>query len=420
MAGEVPQEDYQTFRQKQLPLRAFQASYALLEYLGSIRNNDISGYRFEVIRTAFRKNEDYLEWRNQMTRYGRSQRKGIIETAYHQALGQNLDLLATIVERNWEELALLEKLTSEGSTNTCSVKQARFSQLEKILPQKVIGQPQAVEEVLEGLDNWVYGLEAPPGFLFIGPSGVGKSHMAKTIADILFGVIERVECTRLHSRHTISTLIGSPIGYEGNRKPYLADKVKETPNMLWLFDELEKAHGDIPNVLLEVLEEGTMTTQRPEILDFRGTVIVATTNAGATAQSAKMGFGTQEDDIQEAMLARRGAVESAFDSALLGRFNVVNFGHLRPNDLGAVIDVVAGQYAESQEFPFSGLHLTEPLKRIVAKEGYSFEFGARPLKRAMSRIIKLAVKEAVNEKLQGAKIKIGLEKGKVKLKGTFE
>ena len=273
----------------------------------------------------------------------------------------------------------------------------RLKKLDKTLEKRVIGQEEAIQALSKAVKRGRVGLKDPArpigSFLFLGPTGVGKTELSKALAEALFGNEEdmiRVDMSEYMEKHSVSKMIGSPPGYVGHEDGgQLSEKVRRNPYSVILFDEIEKAHPDVFNILLQVLDDGHITDSQGRKVDFRNTVIIMTSNAGAKAiiEPKKLGFTQQED--QKADYKRMKAnvmdeVKQLFRPEFLNRIDdIITFKPLTQEQIAEVVELQMKRVKKMLEPQGFELRWTPAAIQYLAKVGYDPEFGARPVKRAI-------------------------------------
>ena len=293
----------------------------------------------------------------------------------------------------------------------------RLLKLEEKLHQRVVGQDDAVAAVAKAIRRSRVGLKDPKrpigSFLFLGPTGVGKTELCKTLAEAMFGdenAMVRIDMSEYMEKHTVSRLIGSPPGYVGHEEGgQLTEKVRRKPYSVVLFDEIEKAHEDVWNILLQILEDGIVTDSQGRRVDFKNTVIVMTSNVGAkniTAAESKLGFDGKEKDEKETEEARFARIREAvmadlkrtFRPEFLNRIDeIIVFHQLTQDNIVQIarrmLDVTAGRMAQQ------GITLGADDDAVaeLAKDGFDPQYGARPLRRAIQNQVEDAVAEQMLE-----------------------
>jgi ATP-dependent Clp protease ATP-binding subunit ClpC len=293
------------------------------------------------------------------------------------------------------------KLTEEETS--------RLLRMEDELHRRVIGQEDAIGGLSKSIRRTRAGLKDPkrPGgsFIFAGPSGVGKTELSKALAEFLFGdenSLIALDMSEYSEKHTVSRLFGSPPGYVGYEEGgQLTEKVRRKPFSVVLFDEVEKAHPDIFNSLLQVLEEGKLTDAQGRAVDFKNTVIIMTTNLGTRdiAKSVSLGFA-QAGDVQgsyERMKAKvSDELKQHFRPEFLNRVDdVVVFHQLTPEEIVRIVDLMIDKVDERLRDKDMGIELTQPARELLGKRGFDPVLGARPLRRTIQREIEDALSERI-------------------------
>ena len=293
------------------------------------------------------------------------------------------------------------KLTEEESQ--------RLLRMEDELHRRVIGQQQAVKALSQAIRRTRAGLKDPkrPGgsFIFAGPSGVGKTELSKTLAEFLFGdedSLIQLDMSEYSEKHTVSRLFGSPPGYVGYEEGgQLTEKVRRKPFSVVLFDEVEKAHPDIFNSLLQILEDGRLTDSQGRVVDFKNTVIIMTTNLGTRdiSKGFNLGFAAS-DDIKTGYERMKSKVQDElkqhFRPEFLNRIDdVVVFHQLTPEEIITIVDLMLAKLDERLRDKDMGLEMTQPAKDLLAKKGYDPVLGARPLRRTIQREIEDVLSEKI-------------------------
>lgn len=286
----------------------------------------------------------------------------------------------------------------------------RLLKLEETLHKRVIGQDEAVAAVSKAVRRARAGLKDPKrpigSFIFLGPTGVGKTELARALAEALFGDEEamiRLDMSEYMERHTVSKLIGAPPGYIGyDEAGQLTEKVRRRPYSVVLFDEVEKAHPEVFNVLLQVLEDGRLTDAQGRTVDFRNTVLIMTSNVGASTfkRNRRLGFGTAEEDsgYKEMKENIMSELKRTFRPEFLNRIDeTIVFHPLSQEDIRRIVDLMLTEVQERLEENEMKIHVTEEAKDLLAAEGFSEEYGARPLRRAILNSIEDPISEALLE-----------------------
>jgi ATP-dependent Clp protease ATP-binding subunit ClpC len=301
---------------------------------------------------------------------------------------------------------VVSKMTGIPLTRMSTEDQARLMGMEDELHKKVIGQDAAIKSVSKAVRRSRSGLKDPKrpigSFVFAGPTGVGKTLLAKALAQFMFGDAEaliQIDMSEYMEKHNVSRLIGAPPGYVGFEEGgQLTEKIRRRPYAVVLLDEIEKAHPDVFNMLLQVMEEGRLTDSFGRNVDFRNTIIIMTTNAGAEAIKNEAAFGFQKPDDDASYDSMKGRVneriEKVFRPEFLNRLDdVIVFHHLTIDDLKKVIDIELAKVRERLGERGLKLELTDSAKQFLIKKGSDTDFGARPLRRALENYIEDPVSE---------------------------
>ena len=292
---------------------------------------------------------------------------------------------------------------------------ARLLKLESTLHERVVGQDEAVAAVARAIRRGRVGLKDPKrpigSFLFLGPTGVGKTELCKTLAEAMFGdesAIIRIDMSEYMERHTVSRLVGSPPGYVGHEEGgQLTEKVRRKPYSVVLFDEIEKAHEDVWNILLQILDDGVVTDSQGRSVDFKNTVIVMTSNVGArnitAAGSATLGFAANEEESETERFQRiRDAVMAELDRTFKPEFlnridETIVFRQLTENDIAEIAKRMLAVTARRMEEQGIALTWDEDALAALAKAGFDERYGARPLRRKIQSTVEDAVAEQMLE-----------------------
>jgi ATP-dependent Clp protease ATP-binding subunit ClpC len=301
---------------------------------------------------------------------------------------------------------VVSKMTGIPLTRMSTEDQARLMGMEDELHKRVIGQDAAIKSVSKAVRRSRSGLKDPKrpigSFVFAGPTGVGKTLLAKALAQFMFGDAEaliQIDMSEYMEKHNVSRLIGAPPGYVGFEEGgQLTEKIRRRPYAVVLLDEIEKAHPDVFNMLLQVMEEGRLTDSFGRNVDFRNTILIMTTNAGAEAIKNEAAFGFQAPDTDasyDSMKTRvNERIEKVFRPEFLNRLDdVIVFHHLTVDDLKKVIDIELAKVRERLGERGLKLELTDEAKKFLIKKGSDTDFGARPLRRALENFIEDPVSE---------------------------
>ena len=311
--------------------------------------------------------------------------------------------VADIVSQ-WTKIPV-QKLT-EGESK-------RLARLEKELHKRVIGQEEAVAAVSQAVKRGRVGLKDPNrpigSFLFLGPTGVGKTELSKALAEAVFGseqAMIRVDMSEYMEKHSVSKLIGSPPGYVGYEEGgQLSEKVRRNPYSVLLFDEIEKAHPDVFNILLQVLDDGHITDAHGRRVDFKQTIIIMTSNAGAQAivEPKRLGFISDEDGKKDYERMKAGVMEEVrkiFKPEFLNRIDEIMVFHtLKKEDIQKIVSILLKKLEKRcQEQMNITIRVAASVKDYLAESGFDSKYGARPLRRAIQTKIEDPL---ANEVLEG-------------------
>ena len=273
--------------------------------------------------------------------------------------------------------------------------------LDSRLKQHIVGQDQAVDAVSRAIRRNRVGIspkKRPVSFIFVGPTGVGKTELVKQLADDLFNSVDsliRLDMSEYMEKHTVSKLIGSPPGYVGyDEAGQLTEKIRRRPYSVILLDEIEKAHPDVLNVLLQVLDDGRITDAQGRVVNFENTIIVMTSNAGSEGRVGGLGFGRTDTDMlqEKTMKALREFLRPEFINRV---DEIITFNHLTEENFLAIADIMLSELRQSLEN--RGLNLTwdESIRQLLVKEAYSVTYGARNLRRTIQRRLEDPISEKI-------------------------
>lgn len=291
----------------------------------------------------------------------------------------------------------------------------RLRHLKESLQQKVIGQDEAVATVARAIQRSRVGLKDPQKpigtFLFVGPTGVGKTYLAMCLAEELFGKADsiiRIDMSEYMEKHTVSRMVGAPPGYVGyDEGGQLTEQVRRKPYSIVLLDEIEKAHQDVFNLLLQVMDEGRLTDGNGNTIDFRNTVIIMTSNCGSKQiRDFGRGVGFQsETDVTTGKKQNRDIVKKALDKQFAPEFmnrldNIVYFDHLSQEDLQRIVDIELKPLLDRINEMGHTLEVTKEARELLGKKGYDIQFGARPLKRAIQDLLEDPLCEILMEETE--------------------
>jgi ATP-dependent Clp protease ATP-binding subunit ClpC len=299
-----------------------------------------------------------------------------------------------------EDIArILEEWTGVPATNIVQEEAERLLSLEAVLHERVVGQNRAVKAVAEAIRRARAGIKDPNrpvgSFIFLGPTGVGKTELARTLAEFLFGeedAMIRIDMSEFQERHTVSRLVGAPPGYVGyDEAGQLTEQVRRRPYSVVLFDEIEKAHPDVFNTLLQLLDDGRLTDAQGRTVNFQNTVIIMTSNVGSQhlVSTKQFGFTSRDGvDFQETERRAMDALERSFRPEFLNRIDeIIVFEPLTKEDVLQIVDIMLQRLNKHLESQRVSVEVTQAAKEFLAEEGYDPKFGARPLARAIRRFI---------------------------------
>jgi ATP-dependent Clp protease ATP-binding subunit ClpC len=284
---------------------------------------------------------------------------------------------------------------------------AKLLRMEDELHKRVIGQESAIKAVSQAVRRTRAGLKDPKrpagSYIFLGPSGVGKTELAKTLAEFLFGdedALIALDMSEYMEKHTVSRLVGSPPGYVGYEEGgQLTEAVRRKPFSVVLFDEIEKAHPDVFNTLLQILEEGRLTDSQGRTVDFRNTVLIMTSNLGTQdLRKANIGFTKMDEAVSYERMKEKvnDALKQHFRPEFLNRIDdVIVFHELSKEEVTSIVDLMIRRIQRQLEGQGLGLELTPAVKMYLAEKGYDPTLGARPLRRAIQRMVEDPLSEHI-------------------------
>ena len=317
--------------------------------------------------------------------------------------------IATVIE-NWTKIPV--KKITEAETQ-------KLLNLEDNLHKRVIGQGEAVSAVSRAIRRNRAGLQnekRPPSFIFVGPTGVGKTELAKSLAYEMFGSedsIIRVDMSEYMESHSTSKLIGAPPGYVGyDDAGQLTEKVKRKPYSIILLDEIEKAHPDVFNILLQVLDDGKLTDSQGNTVSFANTIIIMTSNAGSNLNNNSIGFGKQTVDKSKI----EDSLKDVFRPEFLNRIDeIIVFDALNKEQLLQIVDLMLQDTIKALKQKDISFEISNSAKQFILDKGTNIKFGARPLRRAIQRYIEDEISEKIlrSEIINGQTIKVDLKGDKL-------
>lgn len=320
--------------------------------------------------------------------------------------------IANVIE-SWTKIPV-NKITEEETK--------KLLNLEDNLHKRIIGQNEAVEAVLRAIRRNRVGLKStkrPPSFIFVGPTGVGKTELAKALAYEMFGSeksIIRFDMSEYMESNSTAKLIGAPPGYVGyDDAGQLTERVKRNPYSIILLDEIEKAHNDVFNILLQVLDDGRLTDAQGNTVSFENTIIIMTSNAGSNLNTNSIGFGGTSEASKNRML---GALKDLFRPEFLNRIDeIVAFDSLTNEQLLQIVDLMVSDTQKVLNDRNIGLILTDEAKKYVLTKGTDLKYGARPLRRAIQRYVEDELSDMIlkSELTNGKKVLVEYDKEQDKL-----
>ncbi len=325
---------------------------------------------------------------------------------------------------NVQDIAeVIERWTKIPVTKITEAETQKLLNLEGNLHRRIIGQNVAVEAVSKAIRRNRAGLQStkrPPSFIFVGPTGVGKTELAKSLAYEMFGsedAIIRVDMSEYMESHSTSKLIGSPPGYVGyDDAGQLTEKVKRKPYSIILLDEIEKAHPDVFNILLQVLDDGKLTDSQGNIVNFENTIIIMTSNAGSNLNNNSIGFGSKSIMDNDKML---GALKEAFRPEFLNRVDeIVAFAPLTEDELLQIVDLLLAKTQIALDSKNISLNVSIDAKKFLLNKGTDLKYGARPLRRSIQRYIEDEISDMIlkSEVIAGQTILVECKKDALKFK----
>ncbi len=322
------------------------------------------------------------------------------------------DSSKTIQQVTVEDVAdVVSMSTGVPVSNLTEAETEKLLRMEGVLHERVIGQDEAVTALSKAIRRSRAGLKDPKrpagSFIFLGPSGVGKTELSKALAEFLFNSEDALlsfDMSEYMEKHSVSRLVGSPPGYVGfDEGGQLTKAVRQRPYSVVLFDEIEKAHPDVFNILLQILEEGRLTDAQGRTVDFRNTVIIMTSNVGARdiAQTTPLGFsssdqaGLSDKEIKSRVMAE---MKKQFRPEFLNRIDeIIVFKSLTESEIAQIVDLMVADLRERMIAQNMTINLTDAARLHIAKEGTDTAFGARPLRRAIQRLLEDPLSEQILE-----------------------
>ena len=340
--------------------------------------------------------------------------------------------IVTISEENIADVIAL--WTGIPAKKITEDENSRLRNLEQSLHERVIGQNEAVEAVSKAIRRGRVGLKDPSrpigSFLFLGPTGVGKTELSKALAESLFGddnALIRIDMSEYMEPHSISKLIGSPPGYVGFEEGgQLTEKIRRKPYSVILFDEIEKAHPDVMNMLLQILDDGRLTDSNGRTVNFKNTVIIMTSNVGARLITDKKSLGfsnngeksNEQKDYEATKKEVMAELKREFRPEFLNRIDeIIVYHKLNDEEISKIIDIMLKEVKKRLSSQKYEIEFTPEVKNLISSKGIDKNFGARPLRRTIQNLIEDKIAEAILDgKVQkGEKVKVDVKDGKIKI-----
>ena len=317
---------------------------------------------------------------------------------------------------------VIEHATKIPVKKITEAEKQKLLNLEENLHNRIVGQDEAVKAVARAIRRNRAGLQStkrPPSFIFVGPTGVGKTELAKTLAYEMFGsedAIIRIDMSEYMESHSTAKLIGAPPGYVGyDDAGGLTEKVKRKPYSIILLDEIEKAHQDVFNILLQILDDGRLTDAQGNTVSFENTIIIMTSNAGSNLNTNSIGFGKSSLDKNKI----ESALKDIFRPEFLNRVDeIISFNSLSKEELLQIVDLLLKNTKEALGNKNIKLDVSDEAKRYILEKGTDLKYGARPLRRAIQRYVEDEISEMIlrGEVSENNTIKVELDGDKLTFK----
>ena len=361
-----------------------------------------------IVENDFGKAADYKKEQVEVRQKFEQQRKRLQKKAGENATKVREEDIAEVVAL-WTRIPV-QRLAEKESH--------RLLKLEHTLHQRVVGQDEAVQAVAKAIRRGRVGLKDPKrpigSFLFLGPTGVGKTELSKTLAEVVFGseqAMIRVDMSEYMEKHSVSKLVGSPPGYVGYEEGgQLSEKVRRNPYSVILFDEIEKAHPDVFNILLQVLDDGHITDSRGRKVDFKNTILIMTSNAGASSimSPKKLGFAAVDDEKRNYQVMKDNVMEEVrriFKPEFLNRIDeIIVFHSLNKDHVKKIAGILLNEFSRRCKEQLNiTLEVRPSAKELISEAGFDEKYGARPLKRA----IQTKVEDALAQEILEGRVKAG-------------
>lgn len=387
-----------------------------LEELLEEKEAAILAQNFELA-ADLRKKEQRLMTRLENLKLKEAENEGVYQTEVTEEA-----IVSVVAQWTGIPLKQLEKKETE-----------RLLELEKVLHERVVGQDEAVKAISKAIRRSRSGLSDPNrpigSFMFLGPTGVGKTELAKTLASTMFGsedALIRVDMSEFMEKHSTSRLVGSPPGYVGyDEGGQLTERIRQKPYSVILLDEVEKAHPDVFNILLQVLDDGHLTDSKGRKVNFKNTILIMTSNIGATAlrDEKTVGFAAKDaSKNHEAMKSRvLEELKKRFRPEFLNRVDeMLVFHSLTKEELHEIVKIMSQSIIERLKLQKIDLKLTPAAIEVVSKAGFDPEYGARPIRRALQKEVedKLSDMLLLGEITPNSKVVVGASKGEIQVKVT--
>ena len=361
-----------------------------------------------IVENDFGKAADYKKEQVEVRQKFEQQRKRLQKKAGENATKVREEDIAEVVAL-WTRIPV-QRLAEKESH--------RLLKLEHTLHQRVVGQDEAVQAVAKAIRRGRVGLKDPKrpigSFLFLGPTGVGKTELSKTLAEVVFGseqAMIRVDMSEYMEKHSVSKLVGSPPGYVGYEEGgQLSEKVRRNPYSVILFDEIEKAHPDVFNILLQVLDDGHITDSRGRKVDFKNTILIMTSNAGASSimSPKKLGFAAVDDEKRNYQVMKDNVMEEVrriFKPEFLNRIDeIIVFHSLNKDHVKKIAGILLNEFSRRCKEQLNiTLEVRPSAKELISEAGFDEKYGARPLKRD----IQTKVEDALAQEILEGRVKAG-------------
>ncbi len=389
---------------------------AIEEEIGKARKDKelaIEKQNFEQAKKLREKEEELLQRKAAKEQEWRAEGVDLFDVVDEEVIAEVL--------ANWTGIPVY-KLTEEETS--------KLLRMEEELHKRIIGQNNALKAVSQAIRRTRAGLKDPKrpsgSFIFLGPSGVGKTETAKALAEFLFGdesALVQLDMSEYMEKHTVSRLVGSPPGYVGYEEGgQLTEAVRRKPFSVVLFDEIEKAHPDVFNALLQILEDGRLTDAQGRTVDFKNTVIIMTSNLGtADLRKASVGFAKADEAVTHERMTSKvnDALKQHFRPEFLNRIDeVIVFHELTKDEITEIVDLYMRRVREQLESQGISVELTRAAKYLVVEKGYDAMMGARPLRRALQRMVEDPLSEKIlwKEFRAGDTVIVDAENGEVTFK----